>query len=398
MEQTLKIIFTAFFVLVFVNINAQDGSSTTWKTNAATTGDYQLVWQDTFSGTQLDETNNWTIEVNGNGGGNNELQYYRRENISVGIEPVSGESCLIITAKKENFSGKTATSGRLITKDKVSFKYGKIEARIKLPKTANGLWPAFWMMGTDYASVGWPACGEIDIMEMGNSTGINNGTQDRYLIGACHWGPSWNGGSYPNYAKATTISYGLQDDFHLFTLIWDANAVKMYVDLDKYPNNTPYYEMTITNTATDQDPGNYFHKQFFVLFNLAVGGNFTGIWDINQITALNNGNAHMYVDYVKVYQKGDTGEEYTGPQLNTGIEEVVQESKQFKIYPNPTSNSIRIEGSAVTTKIVFYDLSGKEVLRTTKKVVNVSGLPGGNYILKIEDENGNIENHLLTKI
>lgn len=260
---------------------------------------YKLVWEDTFNDGELDR-NVWTIEVNGDGGGNSELQYYREENISVGTDNATNAGCLIITAKKENYLGKTCTSGRLITKDKVTFKYGKVEARIKLPKTENGLWPAFWMMGNDISNVGWPKCGEIDIMEFGHSNGIKNGTQDRYFNGACHWGEAWN--SHRHYAKDKTNSYGLQDDFHLYTAEWDENSIRMYLDKDKYPDNAPYFEMNIQN-KTAGSAGSYFHKPNFILLNLAIGGNFTGIWDINQITALVNGDAKMYVDFVKIYQK-----------------------------------------------------------------------------------------------
>lgn len=263
---------------------------------------YKLVWEDLFNETSLN-TKNWFVEVNGNGGGNAELQYYRNENISLGIEPETNRGCLVITAKKESFGGKNATSGRLNTRDRYSVKYGKIEASIKLPKTADGLWPAFWMLGADHAVVGWPKSGEIDIMEFGNDYGIKNGLQDRYFNGALHWGQDWNGGSYPNHAKHFTADYGLQDDFHLYTLIWDEEKISMYLDLDKNPAAKPYFEMNITDVKNENSPGHYFHKEFFVIFNLAVGGNFTQIWDINKVTGLSNGPAKMYVDYIKVYQK-----------------------------------------------------------------------------------------------
>lgn len=270
---------------------------------------YKLVWEDNFSKPVLDEAN-WTIVVNGKGGGNRELQYYRKENISVGKEPVSGESCLIITAKKENYRCKKATSGRLSTQGKVSVKYGKIEARIKLPKTANGLWPAFWMLGSDYPKAVWPKCGEIDILEMGNANGIEAGTQDKLFNGACHWGERFNNGRYPNFAKATTSPVSLQDDFHLFTLIWDEKNIKMYLDLDKNPAAIPYFEMPVNGENVANNPARYFHKEFFVIFNLAVGGNFTKIRNIDNITALKEGDAKMYVDYVRMYQKGVDGESF----------------------------------------------------------------------------------------
>ena len=264
---------------------------------------YVLVWEDLFNGDALDESV-WNIEVNGSGGGNAELQYYRRENVSVGKDAVSGRNCLVITARKETFQGKSFTSGRVNSMQKKSFTHGKIEAAIKLPSTANGLWPAFWMMGNDWAQVGWPRCGEIDILEMGHSDGIRSGKQDRFFNGACHWG-FYKGNAYPNYAKSSTWSYSLQDgEFHLYTLIWDDKNLRMYVDLDKNPAAHPYFEMGITAKDDDWGTGHYFHHDFFILFNLAVGGRFTGITNPSAVTAFNDrSEASMYVDYVKVFQK-----------------------------------------------------------------------------------------------
>ena len=262
---------------------------------------YTLVWSDEFNGTTLD-TDSWNIEVNGDGGGNNELQYYRAENVSISDEPTTGRRCLTLTARKESYGGKQATSGRVNSLGKRYFKYGRFDAYIKMPQTANGLWPAYWMMGNDHSELGWPRCGEIDIVEMGHANGISAGTQDRYLNGACHWG-YYKDGAYPNYAKHTTAPYSLQDGFHLFTLIWDETSIKTYYDLDKNPNAEPYFEMGITDTSDDWGTGNYFHKDCFILFNLAVGGNFPAIWNISSVTALNNGDASMYIDYVRVYQK-----------------------------------------------------------------------------------------------
>lgn len=294
------IIMTSFVMFITHSFAAQ---------NVDNDSNYKLVWQDTFDVTQLDESSKWTIVKDGKGGGNNELQYYRSQNIKIGKEPATGESCLVITAKKEKYRSRKFTSGRLSTQNKMSFKYGKVEARIKSPKTANGLWPAFWMLGIDYPKKAvWPKCGEIDIMEMGNRTGINEGTQDRYFNGACHWGENYNNGRYPNYGKSTINSYSLQEDFHLYTLIWDKTAIKMYLDLDKNPLACPYFEMPINGEDAKDKPARYFHSPFFILFNLAVGGHFPDIKSIHEVTALDNGDANMYVDFVKVYQKGDIGE------------------------------------------------------------------------------------------
>lgn len=308
MMKTVGINLSILFFILSIWVYSANNESPQLENNeplelgSGETDGYKLVWEDLFREPKLNP-DNWMIEVNGDGGGNKELQYYKSENITIGKEPETGRSCLIITAKKENYKGKTATSGRLNTKGKYSTKYGKIEASIKLPKTADGLWPAFWMLGSDHPTVGWPKCGEIDILEMGAAHGIKNNIQEKYLNGALHWGPSWNNGQYPNYANHFTSEYGLQNDFHLYTLIWDEKTVKMYLDLDKKPNSKPYFEMSITDMKDENAPGNYFNKDFFVILNLAVGGNFTQIWDINKVTALQNGNAKMYVDYVKIYQK-----------------------------------------------------------------------------------------------
>lgn len=270
-------------------------------TTLATSQEYKLVWEDNFNKPTLNKKN-WTITEDGNGGGNRELQYYRKQNIRIEKEPVSGESCLVIIAKKENYKAKTATSGRLSSIDKMSFTFGKIEARIKLPKTANGLWPAFWMMGADHKTTLWPKCGEIDIVEMGNIVGITNAVQNKYFNGACHWGESWNGGSYPKKGIFTTNDYDLQDNFHVFTMYWTADSINMYLDLDKYPDTKPYFHIPIEGDSLPNQTSRYFRKPYYILFNLAIGGTFSEIYDINQITALDKNEAKMYVDYVRVYQ------------------------------------------------------------------------------------------------
>jgi beta-glucanase (GH16 family) len=197
------------------------------------------------------------------------------------------------------------TSGRVNTNGKFSFKYGKIEASIKLPKTANGLWPAFWLLGDDFTTVGWPQCGEIDILEMGSKEGIDKAMQEKLFSGAAHWGTIADNGFHPNYAIPITNPYSLQDDdFHLYTLKWNENTIEMYLDLDKYPANTPYYVMDISI----EEMKAYFHKEFFILFNLAVGGDFSRIYNINEISALhaqNDYTANMYIDFVEVYDKSD---------------------------------------------------------------------------------------------
>ena len=374
MKKSNFLIATALLVSpLAMAASSQDGTGET--------DGYKLVWQDLFDANELN-SQRWNIEVNGDGGGNNELQYYtdRAENVRLGDDG-KGNGCLILTAKKEVYGGRQATSGRITSKNKIAFKHGKIEAAIKLPKTANGLWPAFWMMGNDYDQVGWPRCGETDIMEFGNATGIKNGTQDRYFNGACHWGQSWE--NHPNYARAVTYQYSLQDDeFHIYTLIWDEEKVAMYVDLDKYPDAEPYYIMTIPATNDTNSPGYYFHKENFILFNLAVGGNFPGIWDINQITALNESNdyqASMYVNYVKIYQNGTADESSSfldkGDMGDAGVETVAA-----GLDMNYNGKMLNFSDKA---DVVVYDIAGKMVAsHKAVDAVSVAGFVPGIYVVK----------------
>ena len=354
--------------------------------------EYKLVWEDNFENPVLNETHHWTIEVNGNGGGNNEVQYYRRENITIEQHP-DGDKCLVISAKKENFNNKLVTSGRLVTLQKVLAKYGKIEARIQLPSTANGLWPAFWLMGNDISSVGWPRCGEIDVLEMGNVNGISRGTQDRYFNGACHFGETHN-----YFAQDATSSYSLQDGFHLYTLIWDENAIKMYLDQDIYPNTAPYFEMSINGEKSPGKESYYFHKPFGILFNLAVGGNFTGITgnsNINQITALpSNGTpVKMYVDYVRIYQKGNPNDVFSGPALMADIEKPTAFTASFGVVK---SNTVEILLKATDNSgTIFYEISyGATTLKISgtsnvQKRYLITGLtPETNYTFSIVAKDG----------
>ena len=311
---------------------------------------YKLVWEENFDGETLN-TSIWTAEKNRRGGGNAEMQYYIPENATIEMHP-SGVRCLVLNAKKENYKDeeggmRPATSARLNTQGKMTFTYGKLEIRVHPPKTADGIWPAFWMLGDDIATdlgdddsidalkeklaktgrVIWPKCGEIDILEMGHADGIKNGTQDRFFNGACHWGEDFNGGRYPNKGMTKTADYPLQDGFHLWTLIWTPDSIKMYLDLDKYPNTAPYFEMSIVGNGEPNHPSKYFHKPFHLLLNLAVGGYFTGIpasdkyqkvigddcGQFQKITAFPSDGtpAKMYIDYIRLYQKGDKGETFS---------------------------------------------------------------------------------------
>lgn len=310
-----------------------------------TADEYKLVWNADFVNESLDESA-WNIEVNGDGGGNNELQYYCEKAVSVGVEPTTGKHCLILTATKEDYMGKGCTSGRVTTKHKVHFTYGKVEARIWFPNTANGLWPAFWMLGENIDEVGWPKCGETDIIELGHQDGFKNGVQDRYFNGAMHVGEAWN--SVWQDVNTVTYDYSVEDGFHTFTCEWTPTGVKMYVDKDTHPGVQPYFQ---TQLEGNENP--YYNRQLvwskpgFVIFNLAVGGNFPGIYNVNQITALANGSRKMYVDWLRIYQKGDAGESFYSNVASDPIEGGTQDGLIPAISSESASKKVLRNGQIV---------------------------------------------------
>ncbi len=305
--------------------------------SSCTKSEWQLVWSDEFNDSVLN-TAYWNVEDNARGGGNAELQYYSPNNVSIEKHPLSDESCLVLTARREDYKNRPCTSARLNTQDKMTVCYGKVEARIAFPHTADGLWPAFWMLGNNLATnlgdnddvdrrlaelakegrVVWPKCGEIDICEMGHHTGIENGTQDRYFNGAAHWGESFNNGAYPNVGGFYTADYPVQGDFHLFTLEWTEDSIAMYLDKDKYPNASPYFQLSLRNKDINE-PGHYFNHPFYLVLNLSVGGFFPGMPaaekypalitaddpSFQSVTALpaDGSPVKMYVDYIRVYKK-----------------------------------------------------------------------------------------------
>ena len=228
----------------------------------------------------------WTKESHEAGWVNQELQIYDAAHVSVGTD--EGRSVLILTAERK---GDKIYSGRVNSQGKKRFQYGKIEASIKLPKTANGLWPAFWMMGDN--DMPWPQCGEIDIMEMGQQNGITAGTTETYLNTAIHYGTDYESGHRQEY-HADNVAQSLQDGkYHSYLLEWNENTLTVSID------NVKFHTFDISKISGRYE---YFHHDFYLLFNLAVGGSFTGITNIDDITALKDGEkVNMYIDWIKVY-------------------------------------------------------------------------------------------------
>ena len=253
-----------------------DGDTSGYSTSLSHYG-YELVWSDEFDGTELDpESYNYEVGdgcPNLCGWGNNEEQWYTDEPKNVRLENGS----LILTATKEGNAD--YHSARIQTKGKQEFQFGRIDIRAKLAR-GQGIWPAIWMLGNNIDQVGWPACGEIDIMEL-------VGHQPKTVHGTAHWGPQGRG-----YSTYTTSSYFIDDDFaeayHVFSLVWEFNKMVWYVDETKFKTITPQ----------DMRGETYrFNQPFYFIFNIAVGGGWPGPPDATTVFPQT-----MEIDYVRVFQ------------------------------------------------------------------------------------------------
>jgi len=240
--------------------------------------DNSLVWSDEFDYTGLPDAGKWSYDVDGNswGWGNNELQYYtasRLENAEV------KNGYLYITARKEEYNGFHYTSARLVTRQKGDWLYGRIEVKAKLP-SGRGMWPAIWMLPTDWAYGDWPASGEIDIME--------NVGYDPYVIVASAHTDSYNhvDGTQKNSTITITDCY---TNFRVYALEWDADEYRVYVD------DTLYFTFRNEGTGYKEWP---FNKKFHLLLNVAVGGNWGGAQGVDDTIF----PRQMVVDYVRVYK------------------------------------------------------------------------------------------------
>ena len=242
---------------------------------------WELVWHDEFDGASID-LKKWEHEINAQGGGNNELQYYTNRSENSFIENGS----LVIQALKEHYTGpegtREFTSARLRTLRKGDWKYGRFEIKAKLP-FGQGLWPAIWMLPSENKYGGWAASGEIDIMEL-------VGHEPNKVYGTLHYGGEWP--DNVQSGKSYNLSQGtFADDFHLFTIEWDTTEFRWYVDGIFYQSQTQWY----TQNADYPAP---FDQYFHLLLNVAVGGNWPGRPD-NSTTF----PQQMVVDYVRVYKK-----------------------------------------------------------------------------------------------
>lgn len=266
--------------LVLLVAALKSGASQTASSALPASG-WVLTWNDEFNGPNgsAPDANKWTVESGGSGWGNNELEYYTPRSKNVRVE----NGNLVIEAIKEKFVGpdgvqRDYTSARLKTAGHFSQRYGRFEARIQVP-SGQGAWPAFWMLGDDCPTKGWPACGEIDVME-------SRGSEADIIEGSLH-GPGYSG------MNPLTAAYQLprgrfSDSFHVFAIEWEPHVVRFYVDDKLYATRTP----------ADLPHGKrwVYDHAFFLLLNLAVGGDFPGRPGDSTVFP-----QRMLVDYVRVY-------------------------------------------------------------------------------------------------
>ncbi|CAM1371632.1 glycoside hydrolase family 16 protein [Tenacibaculum xiamenense] len=235
-----------------------------------------LVMGDDFDTDGMPDSSKWTYDIGTgtNGWGNNELQYYTNDEKNVTVQ----NGVLIISAEKEDFNGSGYTSARIKTQGLFDQTYGRFEARIKMPY-GQGIWPAFWLLGSNIDTVGWPQCGELDIMEF-------RGQEPTVIHGSMH-GPGYSAG------ESVTKSYTLENDrfdtgFHVFGIEWGPDYVNYYVD------NVLYNQITREDVTGEW----VFDQPFFIIINLAVGGDFLGAPDASTVFP-----QRMLIDYVRVYKQ-----------------------------------------------------------------------------------------------
>lgn len=251
---------------------------------AAASSEWKLTWSDEFDGANGSpvDGSKWVTETGGGGWGNQELEYYTKRLLNA----YQQDGNLVIKVLQEKYTGpdgvtRDYTSARLKTLSKFSQAYGRFEARIKIPR-GQGIWPAFWMLGNDIDKPGWPDCGEIDIME-------NIGKEPALVHGTIH-GPGYSGGSDIGSPYTLPGKQPFADDFHIYAVEWEPEAIRFYVDKDLYATRTP--------ADLPQGKKWVYDHPFFLLLNVAVGGPWPGSPDATTVFPQT-----MLVDYVRVYRR-----------------------------------------------------------------------------------------------
>lgn len=257
---------------------------------------WTLVWSDEFD--QPDgsapSSAKWAFDTGASGWGNAERQYYTSRTNNARIE----NGMLVIEAKQEDYQGANYTSARLKTQGKAAWTYGRIEARIKIPR-GQGIWPAFWMLGTNITSVGWPQCGEIDILE-------NVGREPKIVHGTVH-GPGYSGANGIGGPYSLPGKPDFAEEFHIYAVEWSTNQIKWFV------NEVQFFTLTPTNLPKDAKW--VFTAPQFLILNVAVGGRWPGYPDNTTVFP-----QRMTVDYVRVYTATNPPARRSGARLNGNSE------------------------------------------------------------------------------
>jgi len=300
---------------------------------------WQLVWSDEFSGTLLDGAK-WSPEFGNGGWGNNESQYYTNATENLAVE--NGQ--LVITARHEGSGATEYTSARIITKDHYEFQYGKVEARMKLPM-GQGFWPAFWMIGANIDDVSWPACGEIDIMEQVSNEYSTHGTVH------------WNNNGHVYLGNGYNVD---PTQYHVYGIIWEDNLIRWYVD------GIQFYQFTV-QPSNNSDDG--FGHPFFLILNLAIGGNWPGYPDASTLFP-----SSMMVDYVRVYQ----------PASTVYVNDVV--GSDLSVYPVPSRDVVQITAPDALISCILRSVDGQLISDLGKQPAQTSlaltDIPAGFYLLE----------------
>ena len=317
-------------------------------------GQYALVWADEFDDNELN-LNKWSYDLGQGdwGWGNNELQFYTNNAANINVDT----GYLHIIAKSQLFAGANYTSAKIKTKDLYEFTYGRVEARIKIPY-GQGMWPAFWMLGANIDDVSWPYCGEIDVMEHINNETVIHGTH--------HYDN--NGHVYSGNSVVCDAS-----EFQTYSIEWSPNSIKWYL------NGIMYFQTSIGSSAVSKEE---FHSPFYLILNLAVGGNWPGNPD-----GSTQFPATMVVDYVRVYQN-----EFTLVNENSM-------DNDFKVYPNPANDLLTISKNQFDANYSIFNIHGQEIVSVLNKnpTIDVSYLDEGVYYIKIQKSDGSYSTSVFVK-
>ena len=358
-----------------------------------------IIWEDNFNSFNSDY---WNIDI-GNGceedlcgWGNQELQTYQADNVS--IEEISeepGNFALVLEAKKQSVGINEYTSGKVTTENKVAIQYGVVEVRMKAPDVKDGLWPAAWLLGINHREVGWPYCGEIDMMEMGHSVSErqaegfsgspNNFVRANllwYASGACDTDNPTCAASIAfdkYYTTPYTPSSGLNNRYVTYRMYWNESQIRLTV-----VDGNNEYDL-YTNPFPISPKEEAFTKPYYFLLNLAVGGSFTGLYDTDDISAPLPGK--LYIDYVRVKEwngQGNVSFPNGSVIANAGADIVAEDLDQDGV------ESVTIDGTSSYGPIASYEWSENGIVLAQESIAELALASGvHNLQLKVIDSQGN---------